>query len=206
MSLPLPYSCSSTNKTRSRNQQACNHCSPMNTIHSIARSVHKRLGHTDFEQILHRSHTLRSSKARSPNSLLHTWQRNHNPLTNGYTTPHTLIEILSWESFNGSSCIGDHSWSSIGFFPINSIISLTMIPIRIFSDHNDTICKKQQSRKWWILNPWSDPTFDDDDWFYSFKRISWIPMIQGLCGLDSNSQAYVYIFCFAFSDVKKTGS
>jgi len=93
--LPLPYSCPSTNKTRHRNQQASYHCSPINTIHSIARSVHQRLRHTYSEQIPHWTHTQRSSKARSPKSLLHISQWNHNSLTNGETTPHTWIEILS---------------------------------------------------------------------------------------------------------------
>ena len=119
--LPLPYSCPSTNKTRRRNQQASYHCSPINTIHSIARSVHQRLRHTYSEQIPHRTHTQRSLKARSPNSLLHISQRDHNSLTNRETTPHTWIEILSLKDLVAQEI---RTWSSDWFFPINNIISL----------------------------------------------------------------------------------
>jgi len=67
----------------------------INTIHTIARSVHQSLRHTDSEQIPHQTHTQRSSKARSPHNFLNTPQRDHNTHINGYTTPHTTIEILS---------------------------------------------------------------------------------------------------------------
>ena len=64
--LQLLYTWLLFNQTRHRNQQACYHWSPINTIYSSARSIHQRLRHTDSEQIPHRTHTHRSSKARSP--------------------------------------------------------------------------------------------------------------------------------------------
>ena len=65
-STPLTYSWLATNKIRRWNQQACYQCSHINTLHTSARPVYQRLRHTDSEQIPHRTHTHRSSKARSP--------------------------------------------------------------------------------------------------------------------------------------------